>query len=607
MFKFLKEKLKSTISTISDKFNTVAKEETIEEEVKVEQPIQQQQEQPTISSTIPTDQTKQKVEQTPKKEEQLPPTPVTEQKLRQSPPQQLSQQITKKPQLEQPKEKKKQKLDEPKVIPKKKVDYKYDERQLSVSSQPAVINEVKEDEVKPQEIERASFEVESKDIERTFIGPEDKPDEEESTEQKPDELQELTESKKIIDEEEKKGFFSKLKSKFFAKKEEQKQEEQPPVLSTPSPKIPTKEIQISEEKQEIGSIMVPHEETLKKTTEKVSESITKPIKEPTKIQSGILQLQKETSAASQKPVPEIIQEEAQGFFSKIKQKVTAKRLDERQFEGLFWELEVALLENNVAVEVIEKIKLDLKQALVDKPITRTKVDSAILTSLKQSIESLFDVPAIDLLEKIKAKRQNENAPYIICFFGINGSGKTTSIAKISKYLLNNKQTVVLAAADTFRAAAIDQLQLHATALGIRMIKHDYGSDPAAVAFDAVAHAKAHNIDVVLIDTAGRMHSNSNLSDEMKKIVRVSKPDLKIFVGEAIVGNDAVEQCKQFNAAVGIDGIVLAKADVDEKGGAAISISYVTKKPIIFLGVGQRYEDLELFDKEKIIASVGLEA
>ncbi len=618
MFKFLKEKLKSTISTITDKFNTVAKEETVEEEVKVEH----KPEQPVTTPTIPQQQPEKKIEQLEKsaeakketiseqkpelpikKEEQLPSQlPVTPQKPQQKPQQQLSQQVTKKPQLEQPKEKKKQKPAEPKVVPKKKVDYKYDERQFSVSSQPAVINEIKEDEIKPQEIERASFEVESKDIQRTFIEPEDKPNEEELVEKKPEELQELTESKKMIEEEDKKGFFSKLKSKFFAKKEEQKQEEQPSSLPTPAPKIPTKEVQISEVKQET---QIP-ESSFQKTAEKVSESITKPIKEPIKTPAETSVLQKESSPAAQKPVQEIIQEEAQGFFSKIKQKVTAKRLDEAQFEGLFWELEVALLENNVAVEVIEKIKQDLKQALVDKPITRTKVDSAILTSLKQSIESLFDVPAIDLLEKIKIKRQNENAPYIICFFGINGSGKTTSIAKIAKYFLANKQSVVLAAADTFRAAAIDQLQLHATALGIRMIKHDYGSDPAAVAFDAVAHAKAHNIDVVLIDTAGRMHSNSNLSDEMKKIVRVSKPDLKIFVGEAIVGNDAVEQCKQFNAAVGIDGIVLAKADVDEKGGAAISISYVTKKPIIFLGVGQSYSDLELFDKEKIIASVGLE-
>jgi fused signal recognition particle receptor len=163
----------------------------------------------------------------------------------------------------------------------------------------------------------------------------------------------------------------------------------------------------------------------------------------------------------------------------------------------------------------------------------------------------------------------------------------------------------MAAADTFRAAAIDQLQLHADKLGIKLIRHDYGSDPAAVAFDAIKHAEASKKDVVLIDTAGRLHSNTNLMDEMKKIMRVAKPDLKLFVGESITGNDCTEQAKQFDQAVGIDGIILAKADVDEKGGAAISVSYVTKKPIFYLGVGQEYPDLQQFDKDKLIASIGL--
>jgi len=169
----------------------------------------------------------------------------------------------------------------------------------------------------------------------------------------------------------------------------------------------------------------------------------------------------------------------------------------------------------------------------------------------------------------------------------------------------NNLSVVMAAADTFRAAAIDQLQLHADKLGIKLIKHEYGSDAAAVAFDAVKHAEATKKDVVLIDTAGRLHSNVNLMDEMKKIIRVANPDLKIFIGESITGNDCVEQAKKFDEAVGIDGILLSKADVDEKGGAAISVSYVTKKPILYLGTGQEYEDLQAFDKNKLLASIGL--
>ncbi|MEM3154532.1 MAG: signal recognition particle-docking protein FtsY [Candidatus Woesearchaeota archaeon] len=292
--------------------------------------------------------------------------------------------------------------------------------------------------------------------------------------------------------------------------------------------------------------------------------------------------------------------EKKGFFQRITQTITTKRISAEKFDEIFWDLELALLENNVAVEVIEKIKQDLKSQLVDKPIPRGKVEETIANSLHVSIEGLFKVPQIDLLERARQKK-----PFVICFVGVNGSGKTTSIAKIANYLQSHGFSVVLAAADTFRAAAIDQLQLHADRLNVKLVRHDYGSDPAAVAFDAIKHAEANNKDVVLIDTAGRLHSNINLMDEMRKIMRVAKPDLKIFVGESITGNDCVEQAKQFNEAVGIDGIILAKADVDEKGGAAISVSYVTKKPILFLGVGQEYNDLQEFDKERLLASIGL--
>jgi fused signal recognition particle receptor len=171
--------------------------------------------------------------------------------------------------------------------------------------------------------------------------------------------------------------------------------------------------------------------------------------------------------------------------------------------------------------------------------------------------------------------------------------------------LKNKLSCVLAASDTFRAASQEQLQVHADKLGVKMIKHDYGADPAAVAFDAIKMAKAKNIDVVLIDTAGRLHSNINLMDELKKIERVAKPDITIFVGESITGNDCIEQAVKFNEAIDFDAIILTKADVDEKGGAAISVSYVTKKPIIYLGTGQKYEDLKAFDPKIIIESLGL--
>ncbi len=291
--------------------------------------------------------------------------------------------------------------------------------------------------------------------------------------------------------------------------------------------------------------------------------------------------------------------EKKGILESVREKITTKVLSEKQFDELFWELEVVLLENNVAVDAIEKIKDDLKKSIVEKRIQRGQVQNTIEEALKQSIDGLFSVKGINIFDEIKKKK-----PYVIVFVGVNGSGKTTTIAKIARLLLDKKKTVVLAAGDTFRAAAIQQLQEHADKLGVKLIKHDYGSDPAAVAFDAIKYAEAKKIDAVLIDTAGRQHANVNLMDEMKKIIRVAKPDLKIFIGESITGNDCIEQAQSFDKAVDIDGIILTKADVDEKGGAAVSVSYVTKKPIIFIGMGQKHTDLKEFDKSIILRSLG---
>ncbi|MBS3107363.1 signal recognition particle-docking protein FtsY [Candidatus Woesearchaeota archaeon] len=291
-----------------------------------------------------------------------------------------------------------------------------------------------------------------------------------------------------------------------------------------------------------------------------------------------------------------------GFFEKITRKITLTTINEKLFDEIFWELELAMLENNVAVEVIEKIKEDLKKDLVDKQMKKQNIEPTILESLRKSINSLFTIEPFDLIKAIKSKKEK---PYVIAFVGINGSGKTTTIAKIA-YLLKEKGfSPVLAAADTFRAAAIQQLEEHANKLNLKIIKQDYGSDPAAVCFDAIKHAKAKNNDVVLIDTAGRMHSNQDLVREMEKIIRISNPDLKIFIGESITGNDCVEQAKIFNQSITIDGIILSKADVDDKGGAAISVSYVTGKPILYLGTGQKYTDLTEFNKEKILSQLGL--
>jgi len=425
-------------------------------------------------------------------------------------------------------------------------------------------------------------------------------------------------------ESETKGFFARIKEKITGKEEVKEDVPEKNLV------IQEKKIEVKQEiwekpkldfKKEIKQVEVKkkHEEskekpaihhkkdeikhTLKKeeTQIKKHEAEHKKIPEKEEVKAEEIQNIKEISKKFEEAKTAAEQPEKKGFFAVLKEKIITTKIDEGQFEKLFWELELALMENNVAVEVIDKIKNDLKEELMEKPIKRTKVEETISLSLKNSIEGLFQNNNIDLIQQIRDKKDK---PYIIAFFGINGSGKTTSIAKLASMLKENKISCVFAASDTFRAASIEQLQLHADKLDIKMIKHDYGSDPAAVAFDAIKHAKAKNIDAVLIDTAGRMHSNQNLIDEMKKIIRVAKPDLKIFVGESITGNDCVEQAKTFNDSVGIDGIILAKADVDEKGGAAVSVSYVTKKPILFLGTGQNYGDLEKFDSEIIMKNLG---
>ncbi|MBW3017593.1 signal recognition particle-docking protein FtsY [Candidatus Woesearchaeota archaeon] len=334
---------------------------------------------------------------------------------------------------------------------------------------------------------------------------------------------------------------------------------------------------------------------------KKEETIEKPKKEyREEIKKEVVEFKEETKV-KEEPLPV---KEKKGFFRRIKESVVKTQLSEEKFNELFWNLEIVLMENNVAVEVIDKIKEDLKKELCEEKISRLGIEKIIKDTLRESINDLFDVEKIDLVQMIRQKKEK---PFVIVFVGINGVGKTTSLAKVAKKLQSEGLSCVIAAADTFRVAAIEQLEEHANNLGIKLIKQEYGSDAAAVCFDAVAHAKAKKIDVVLIDTAGRQHSNVNLMDELHKVIRVSKPDLKIFVGDSLTGNDAVEQAKEFNEHVGIDGIILSKADVDDTGGGAISISYVTSKPILYFGVGQRYEDLQEFNPDIILENLGLSA
>jgi len=278
-------------------------------------------------------------------------------------------------------------------------------------------------------------------------------------------------------------------------------------------------------------------------------------------------------------------------------------IDEKSVEEILEDLEIILLESDVALEVVEEISRQLKERLIGRRRKiGEKVSDIVINELKLIILDILDRNRFDFDEFVETKLK-EKKPLNIVFVGVNGTGKTTTIAKVAKRLMDFGYSVVLAAGDTFRAGAIEQLEEHGKRLGVRVIKHKQGADPCAVIYDALKHAESKGIDVVLADTAGRMHTKKNLIDQLAKIKRVTKPDLVIFVDESIAGNDAVERARMFNEAVGIDGSILTKIDADPKGGTAISISYVTGKPVLFLGTGQGYDDLVKFDSRWLVERI----
>jgi len=275
-----------------------------------------------------------------------------------------------------------------------------------------------------------------------------------------------------------------------------------------------------------------------------------------------------------------------------------RRLTEENIVEVLDDLEIVLLQSDVALRVVERLRRDLRKELAGRKL-RSGVDAeeAIRVCLERSARSILERPRIDLPAVIRAQ---EPKPYTILFVGVNGTGKTTTVAKFAGWLREQGFGSVIAAGDTFRAGAIEQLLVHGERLGIRVVRQQEGSDPAAVAFDAVQHARAKGVDVVLVDTAGRQHTNENLIEEAKKIKRVVTPALTVFVGDALSGNDVLEQARLFDQAVGVDGLILTKLDADTKGGAALSATYVTKKPILFVGVGQGYGDFRPFDPEWLV-------
>ncbi len=283
-------------------------------------------------------------------------------------------------------------------------------------------------------------------------------------------------------------------------------------------------------------------------------------------------------------------EESKGLFAK---KISEKKLDEVLFD-----LEMALMESDVATPVVSKIKEYIKEELLDAKVDRkTDLDELIEHALMSSINRVLSTQRFDFDKFIRERKK----PIVIMFVGVNGTGKTTAIGRIAYKLKNEHVSCVLAAGDTFRAGAIEQLTKHADNLGLKVIKNKAGSDPASVAYDALEHARARMKDVILLDTAGRMQTNINLMDEMKKIKRVANPDLILFVGDSLAGNDAVVQAQKFDEAVGVDGAILTKIDADAKGGAALSIAYTIGKPILFIGTGQDYGDLIPFDPDWMTA------
>ena len=297
---------------------------------------------------------------------------------------------------------------------------------------------------------------------------------------------------------------------------------------------------------------------------------------------------------------------ALGSLAKI---ATHTTLSKEDIDAFLWDFEVALIESDVASEVIESLNANLRTKLIGMKIPRSEDrEKYVLNELKMAIRETFaNTKHLDVIQLAKQRaaqnKKDHSGPFIVLFLGINGVGKTTTVAKFARLLKKNKLTAVIAAADTHRAGAIEQVTEHANRLDIKTIAQSYGSDPAAVAKDAQLYAAAHGVDVVIIDTAGRIQTSKNLMEEMSKIVRVVKPDIKIFVGDSLAGNDVLSQAKEFLTYTDFDAAILTKADADVKGGSALSVAFITQRPILFLGVGQEYDDLVPFDLDKFVDSL----
>jgi len=284
-------------------------------------------------------------------------------------------------------------------------------------------------------------------------------------------------------------------------------------------------------------------------------------------------------------------------LSKAVEKISTKAISEKELDKVLMDLELELIESDVALNVAEELVKSIKQSVIGVRIPRRmSTKEFIINELKNKI---LEILSVNEYRDIFSEARNTK-PYVVMFMGVNGVGKTTTIAKVANKAKKQGLRPLLVAADTFRAGALEQLKIHGDRLGVPTIQRAYGVDPASVVYDAIMHAKARGYDMVLVDTAGRMHVDIDLMEELKKIVRVGKPHLKILVVDALTGNDAVEQARLFNEHVGVDGVIVTKVDADVKGGTILSVVYEIKKPILYLGIGQGYDDLIEFDPKWFI-------
>jgi fused signal recognition particle receptor len=394
----------------------------------------------------------------------------------------------------------------------------------------------------------------------------------------------------------------KISKEQSPKPKETARKEPPAKLGTISEKQPssTPEIEQKQSKPEKPQEPVSYKTEKEQITERIEPeqkpNIRTPQETPEKLPESVHEISEKKKPLRTKP--EKARERVKlSPFSMIKSFIKSEvEISEGDISDMLDELELELLEGDVDMEVAEFIKQDLHDRLIGQKVKKKELDDFIRGVITETLTTVMSAgEKFDFL----TKTGNSDEPTKIMFLGVNGSGKTTTIAKVAHLLLANRKKVVFAAGDTFRAAAIEQMGVHAKRLGVKMVKRDYGADPASVAYDAVNYARAHSIDAVLIDTAGRQDTNVNLLNELKKMERVIKPDLKIFIGESVAGNAIIDQLTSFNKEIGVDGVILTKLDCDPKGGTMLSIGKSTGIPIIYIGTGQEYDDLRPFDAKEM--------